>query len=56
MLQLKILRTAPNTQFSQKKKKIDGRNINLRYADDTALNGRKQRGIKELLSDSEGGK
>ena len=31
------------------------RNSNsLRYADDTTLNGRKQRGIKELLS--EGGK
>ena len=30
--------------------KIEGRNIsNLRYADDTTLNGRKQRGTKEPL-------
>ena len=33
--------------------KIAGRNINnLRYADDTTLNGRKQR-TKELLDESE---
>ena len=36
--------------------KIDGRNINnLRYADDTTLNGRKQR-TKELLEESKRGK
>ena len=35
--------------------KIGGRNINhLRYADNTTLNSRKQRGTKELL-ESEGG-
>ena len=36
--------------------KIEGRNIsNLRYADDTTLNGRKQRGTKEPLDESERG-
>ena len=36
--------------------KIAGRNINnLRYADDTTLNGRKQRGTKEPLDESERG-
>ena len=36
--------------------KIAGRNINnLRYPDDTTLNGRKQRGTKEPLDDGEGG-
>ena len=36
--------------------KIAGRNINsLRYADDTTLIGRKQRGIKEPLDESERG-
>ena len=34
--------------------KIAGRNINnLRYADDTTLNGRKQRRTKEPLDESE---
>ena len=34
--------------------KIAGRNINnLRYADDTILNGRKQRRTKELFDESE---
>ena len=34
--------------------KIAGRNINnLRYADDTTLNGRKQRGTKEPLDEGE---
>ena len=34
--------------------KIGGRNINnLRYADDTTLNGRKRRRIKEPLDESE---
>ena len=37
--------------------KIAGRNINnLRYADDTTLNGRWQRGTKEPLDESERGK
>ena len=36
--------------------KIAGRNINnLRYADDTTLNGRKQRRTKEPLDESERG-
>ena len=36
--------------------KIAGRNINnLRYADDTTLNGRKRRRIKEPLDESERG-
>ena len=36
--------------------KIAGKNIsNLRYADDTTLNGRKQRGTKEPLDESERG-
>ena len=36
--------------------KIAGRNINnLRYADDTNPYGRKWRGIKKLLDESEGG-
>ena len=36
--------------------KTAGRNINkLRYADDTTLNGRKQRRTKELLDESERG-
>ena len=36
--------------------KIAGRNINsFRYADDTTLIGRKQRGIKEPLDESERG-
>ena len=36
--------------------KIAGRNINnLRYADDTTLNGRKQRRTKEPLHESERG-
>ena len=37
--------------------KIVGRDINLTYADDTALklHGRKQRGIKETHDESEGG-
>ena len=36
--------------------KIAGRNINnLRYADDTTLNGRKWRGTKKLLDESERG-
>ena len=36
--------------------KIAGRNINnLRYADDTTLNGRKQRRIKESPDESERG-
>ena len=36
--------------------KIEWRNIsNLRYADDTTLNGRKQRGTKEPLDESERG-
>ena len=36
--------------------KIDGRNINnLRYADDTTLNGRKWRGTKEPPDESERG-
>ena len=36
--------------------KTAGRNIsNLRYADDTTLNGRKQRGTKEPLDESERG-
>ena len=34
--------------------KTAGRNINnLRYADDTTLNGRNQRGTKELLDEGE---
>jgi len=34
--------------------KIAGKNINnLRYADDTTLNGRKQRGTEEPLDESE---
>ena len=34
--------------------KIAGRNINnLRYADDTTLTGRKQKGTKEPLDESE---
>ena len=37
--------------------KIARRNINnLRYTDDTTLDGRKQRGTKELLAESERGK
>ena len=37
--------------------KIAGRNINnLRYADDTTLHGRKQRGTEEPLDDSERGR
>ena len=36
--------------------KIAGRDINnLRYADDTIFNGRKQRGTKEPLDEGEGG-
>ena len=36
--------------------KIARRNIkNLRYADDTTLNGRKQRGTKEPLDEGERG-
>ena len=36
--------------------KIARRNINnLRYTDDTTLDGRKQRGTKELLDESERG-
>ena len=36
--------------------KMAGRNINnLRYTDDTTLDGRKQRGTKELLDESERG-
>ena len=36
--------------------KIAGKNIsNLRYADDNTLNGRKQRGTKEPLDESEKG-
>ena len=36
--------------------KIPGRNIyNLRYAEDTTLNGRKQRGTKEPLDEGERG-
>ena len=36
--------------------KTAGKNIsNLRYADDTTLNGRKQRGTKEPLYESERG-
>ena len=36
--------------------KIAGRNINnLRYADDTTLNGRKRRGTKEPLNEGERG-
>ena len=36
--------------------KIGGRNIsNLRYADDTILNGRKWRGTKEPRDEGEGG-
>ena len=36
--------------------KIAGRNINnLRHADDTTLNGRKQRRTKELLDESVSG-
>ena len=36
--------------------KIAGKNINnLRYADDTTLNGRKRRGTKEPLDESERG-
>ena len=36
--------------------KIAGRNItNLRYVDDTMLNGRKQRGTKEPLDENERG-
>ena len=36
--------------------KIAGRNINnLRYADDTTLNGRKQRGTVEPLDQGESG-
>ena len=37
--------------------KIGGTNINnLRYTDDTTLNGRKGRGTKEPLDEGEGGK
>ena len=37
--------------------KTAGKNIsNLRYADDTTLNGRKQRGTEEPLNESERGK
>ena len=37
--------------------KIGGTNINnLRYTDDTTLNGRKERGTKEPLDEGEGGK
>ena len=36
--------------------KIAGRNVNnLRYADDSTLNGRTQRRTKEPLDESEGG-
>ena len=39
---------------SQAEIKIAGRNINnLRYADDTTLNGRKWRGTKESLDEGE---
>ena len=40
---------------SQARIKISGRNINLRHADDTILNGRKQRKTRELLDEGERG-
>ena len=38
---------------SQSRTKIARRNNNLRYADDTTLNSRKQRGTKEPLNEGE---
>ena len=50
-----IMRNA-GLNASQAGIKIPGRNIyNLRYAEDTTLNGRKQRGTKEPLDEDERG-
>ena len=50
-----IMRNA-GLNASQAGIKIPGRNIyNLRYAEDTTLNGRKQRGTKEPLDEGERG-